>query len=267
MSSSSERQGAPAQRAAGGGADAGAGPLIEARRLVHRYPQGGGAVEALRGVDLKIERGEFTALMGPSGSGKSTLLNLIGALDLPSEGALRLEGRSLLDCSRRERALIRRDRIAFIFQSYNLLPILSAAENAELVLLARGLPAAERRARVLETLAAVGLEGLEERRPGQLSGGQQQRVAVARALACQPALILADEPTANLDSQTGAELIALMSRLNQERGVTFLFATHDPQVMAAARRVVRLVDGQIIEDIRRDPPGQGDMPARVEQSP
>jgi putative ABC transport system ATP-binding protein len=205
----------------------------------------------LRGVDLTIKRGEFTALMGPSGSGKSTLLNLIGALDAPSSGDVWVDGQSIGALSPSGRATLRREHIGFVFQAYNLLPILSAYENAEMVLLARGVPEEERRAQVMEVLEAVGLKGLEQRRPSELSGGQQQRVAVARAIAGSPALVLADEPTANLDSHTGAELIELMRRLNQERGVTFVFATHDPQVMEAARRVVRLVDGEVVEDMNK----------------
>ena len=222
--------------------------IVELRGLTRAYEQRSGRVLALRGVDLSIRAGEFTTLMGPSGSGKTTLLNMIGALDRPTEGELFISGRSVGALSDHERAELRRDELGFIFQSYNLLPVLTAYENAEFVLLARGVPERERRAQVMELLKAVGLEGLENRKPTELSGGQQQRVAIARAMAGAPALILADEPTANLDSHTGASLIELMRRLNQERGVTFLFSTHDPQVMESARRVIRLVDGQVDQD-------------------
>ena len=225
--------------------------IVSVRGLIRDYKQGTVTVHALRGVDLDIEEGEFTALMGPSGSGKTTLLNLIGGLDEPTSGSVVVDGHELGKLSRGALSDLRRDRLGFIFQAYNLIPVLSAYENAEFVLLLQGVPAAERRKRVLETLKAVGLEGLEDRRPNQLSGGQQQRVAVARAIAMQPALVLVDEPTANLDSHTGYDLIALMKHLNEEFGVTFLFATHDPKVMENARRVVRMMDGQIEKDERR----------------
>lgn len=227
-------------------------PIVTVRALRREYTQGSNVVQALAGVDLDIVPGEFVALMGPSGSGKSTLLNLIGGLDAPTSGAVVVDGRDLAKMSAAERSQMRLRRLGFIFQAYNLIPVLSAYENAEFVLLMRGMPPAERRAAVLKTLAAVGLEDLAHRRPGELSGGQQQRVAVARAIAGEPALILADEPTANLDSQTGADLVDLMRRLNEEQGITFVFATHDPKVMERARRVVRLVDGKIVSDERRD---------------
>ena len=225
--------------------------MVSAQNLSRVYTQKVGDVHALRDINLSIESGEFTALMGPSGSGKTTLLNTIGALDMPTAGDLFIKGQSIKSLSKKERALLRRDQVGFVFQAYNLLPILSAYENAEFVLLAQGVKASKRKAIVMETLEAMGLKGLENRRPTELSGGQQQRVAVARAIAGQPALILADEPTANLDSQTGSELIQLMKRLNEERGLTFIFATHDPQVMEAARRVIRLVDGRIVDDTRK----------------
>ncbi len=225
--------------------------LIEIVGLTKTYTQGAVAVHALRGVDLVIEKGEFTALMGPSGSGKSTLLHLIGGLDAPSAGVVRVEGRDLAAMTSSERSDLRRERLGFIFQAYNLIPVLSARENVEFVMVLQGIPAAERRRRADAALAAVGLSGLEDRRPNQLSGGQQQRVAVARAMAPDPAVVLADEPTANLDSKTGAELLELMGQLNRDHGVTFVFATHDPKVMEAARRVVRLVDGCVVEDVTR----------------
>lgn len=226
-------------------------PTVSVKNLAREYTQGSHVVHALRGVDLDIEPGEFTVLMGPSGSGKTTLLNLIGALDVPTSGSITIDGRSLSDLSSAERSDLRLERLGFVFQSYNLIPVLSAYENADFVLMLRGVPAAERRQRVLETFKAVGLEGMEDRRPSELSGGQQQRVAVARAIVGQPALVLADEPTANLDSKTSHTLIELMKQLNEESGVTFLFATHDPSVMAAAKRVIHLVDGTIEQDERR----------------
>ncbi len=225
--------------------------IVSVRGLSRDYEQGVHTVRALRGVDLDIDPGEFTALMGPSGSGKSTLLNLIGGLDEPTAGSVEIEGANLAAMTPAARSDLRRDRLGFIFQAYNLIPVLTAAENAEFVLQLQGQSPAERRARAVEMLAAVGLEGMEGRRPHEMSGGQQQRVAVARAIASDPALVLADEPTANLDSTTSDELIATMKRLNQELGVTFVFATHDPKVMEAAQRVVRLVDGEIAEDIRK----------------
>jgi putative ABC transport system ATP-binding protein len=221
------------------------------RELTKEYEQGKLKVPALRGVNLDIEAGEFTALMGPSGSGKTTLLNIIGGLDEATGGEVLVDGKSLANASPAELSLMRLRRLGFVFQAYNLIPVLSAYENAELVLLLQGVREAERRAKVMATLASVGLEGMEDRLPNELSGGQQQRVAVARAIAASPALVLADEPTANLDSRTGHELIEMMRRLNEERGVTFLFATHDPKVMDGAKRVVKLVDGEIAEDLRR----------------
>jgi putative ABC transport system ATP-binding protein len=225
--------------------------MVEVRGLTRTYEQGATKVHALRGIDLDIEPGEFTVLMGPSGSGKTTLLNQIGALDLPDSGSVTIEGRDLAGLSSADLAQLRLERIGFVFQAFNLIPVLSAYENAEFVLLLQKVGEAERKQRVMSTLAAMGLSGLEDRRPDQLSGGQQQRVAVARALAGKPALILADEPTANLDSTTGYELIATMKQLNEEQGVTFVFATHDPKVMEHARRIVRLVDGRITEDLRK----------------
>ena len=224
--------------------------IVSVRGLSRDYQQGEHTVHALRGVSLDIEPGEFTVLMGPSGSGKSTLLNLIGGLDKPTAGSVEIEGADLAAMTPAERSDLRRDRLGFIFQAYNLIPVLTAAENAEFVLQLQGKPSDERRARAMETLEVVGLKGMEGRRPNELSGGQQQRVAVARAIAGDPALVLADEPTANLDSTTSDELIATMKHLNTEYGVTFVFATHDPKVMEAAQRVVRLVDGEVAEDTR-----------------
>ncbi len=226
-------------------------PIVEVRSLERSYRQGELVVHALRGIDLDIEPGEFTVLMGPSGSGKTTLLNQIGALDIPDGGSVKVEGKELSGLSKSELAKMRLERIGFVFQAYNLIPVLSAYENAEFVLLMQGKDKASRKQRVMETLKLVGLEGMEHRRPTELSGGQQQRVAVARAIAGQPALVLADEPTANLDSTTGYALIETMKKLNQDQGVTFVFATHDPKVMEHAHRIVRLVDGKIEEDIRK----------------
>jgi len=226
-------------------------PTVSVRGLTREYKQGDHIVHALRGVDLDIESGEFTVLMGPSGSGKTTLLNLIGALDEPTAGTVTIDGNDLGGLKSGKRADLRLEQLGFVFQSYNLIPVLTAYENADFVLMLRGVPAAERKQRVMATLAAVGLEGLENRRPNELSGGQQQRVAVARAIAGDPALVLADEPTANLDSKTSGELIDLMKDLNEKQGVTFLFATHDPSVMAAAKRVIQLVDGQVESDETR----------------
>jgi putative ABC transport system ATP-binding protein len=222
--------------------------IVEVRNVSKIYTQGAVEVAALRGLSLDIQAGEFTAISGPSGSGKTTLLNLIGALDRPTSGALLLEGRDLATLSRQERSVLRRDRIGFVFQAYNLMPVLTAYENAEMVLALQGVPEADRRPRVEGLLAEVGLEGLEDRRPDALSGGQQQRVAIARAIASDPAIVLADEPTANVDSETAATLLDLMQRLNKDRGATFVFSTHDPRVMERARRVVRVVDGEVESD-------------------
>jgi putative ABC transport system ATP-binding protein len=226
-------------------------PIVSVRGLTRTYTRGEHQIHALDGVDIDIEVGEFTALMGPSGSGKTTLLNLIGGLDAPTSGSVIVDGVDLATLSAAQRSDLRRNRLGFVFQAYNLIPVLTAAENAEFVLALRGTPAAERRARALKVLEQVGLSSMADRRPGQLSGGQQQRVAIARALAGDPAVILADEPTANLDSATGHDLISSMRDLNEREGVTFIFATHDPKVLDAARRVVRLVDGRIDDDKRK----------------
>ena len=212
------------------------------------YHQGTVDVHALRGLDLDIHEGEFTALVGPSGSGKTTTLNLVGALDTPTSGSVVVDGRDLAGMARKDLSRLRRDRIGFVFQSYNLIPVLTAYENAEMVMWVQGVPAAERRERVMDLLRAVGLEGLEDRRPTELSGGQQQRVAIARAIAARPAIVLADEPTANVDSETAESLITLMEQLNRTENVTFLFSTHDPRVVERARRVIHMVDGRIERD-------------------
>jgi len=221
-------------------------PGVRTEKLTKVYRQDSIAVTALRDVDLDIAAGEFVALVGPSGSGKSTLLNLLGGLDRPTSGRLWVADEELGAMSRHALAELRLRKIGFVFQEFNLIPVLSALENVEYVMLLQGVPDAERRARAMAILDEVGLAGLEDRRPGELSGGQQQRVAVARAIVSEPALVLADEPTANLDSVTGAALMDLMRQLNEEKGVTFVFSTHDAMVMERARRLVHLKDGQIV---------------------
>src|SRR5512143_3437765 len=203
---------------------------------------------ALRGVNLAIENGEFTALVGPSGAGKTTLLQLIGLLDQPTTGNVFINGKDVTRLNRDQRAELRRCTIGFIFQFFALIPTLTAYENVEMPLLLNGVKADERRSRVNEMLEAVGLADRAHHRPDQLSGGQQQRVSVARALAIRPSLILADEPTANLDTENGKQVMELMQRLNRETGTTFVFATHDPRVIAFANRVVTLRDGLIVEN-------------------
>jgi len=221
--------------------------VVECKALSKTYS---GAVEApaLIDVELVIARGEFVCFAGPSGSGKTTLLNLIGGLDVPSAGSVAVAGERLDRLDRAALAALRLNRIGFVFQAYNLIPVLTAQENVEFVLQFRGFTPAQCRALAHEALAEVGLEGLERRRPGELSGGQQQRVAVARAIAGKPELLLADEPTANLDSATGQRLIELLSVLNGRHGITCVISTHDPQVLRHARRVVRMHDGRLVDD-------------------
>ena len=226
-------------------------PIVTLTGVTKTYRQGTLDVRALRGLDLSIQKGEFTAISGPSGSGKTTALNLIGALDKPTSGDVFLEDQNLAKLGRRTLSHLRRDRIGFVFQAYNLIPVLTAFENAETILALQGVGAREREQTVMDLLKEVGLEGMEHRRPDQLSGGQQQRVAIARAIASKPAVVLADEPTANVDSETAENLLDIMEKLNRERGTTFIFSTHDPRVMAHARRVVRLVDGQVEADETR----------------
>lgn len=205
-------------------------------------------VHALRGVDLEIGQGEFTALVGPSGSGKTTLLNAIGGLDSPTNGSIVINNQDIAQLSDAQMIDFRKQHIGFVFQAYNLIPVLTAKENVEFVMLLQGKSLTEREARVQELLKAVGLEAQIDRRPAQLSGGQQQRVAVARALASKPMFVLADEPTANLDSKSTADLLDIMAKLNKEEHITFLFSTHDQRVIDRARRIVTLEDGQIISD-------------------
>lgn len=227
----------------------------------NRIPQ-----TALVDIDLRIEPGEFACLAGPSGSGKTTLLNLIGALDAPTSGTVRVDGCELTGLSRSGAARFRRERIGFVFQSFNLVPVLSAQENVEYVLLLRGVKERERCRRVAEALDSVGLAEHMRKRPAELSGGQQQRVAVARAIVGDPAIILADEPTGSLDSATGAGLLDLLETINRERGATFLFSSHDASIIGRARRVIRLKDGRILRnDMRLAESMDGDAAAQLEK--
>jgi len=223
--------------------------MIELQQLGKNYGKGVAEVQALRDVNLSVKPGEFIAMMGPSGSGKSTCMNILGFLDTPSEGRYRFQGNSVGILSRNQRALLRRHFIGFVFQGFNLLARTSALENVELPLIYRRMPRAERQAKALAALAAVGLEGREGHTPAELSGGQQQRVAIARALVTDPALLLADEPTGNLDSARGHEIMALLARLNQERGLTIIMVTHEADIAAYADRVVHFLDGQIQNEV------------------
>jgi len=226
--------------------------VVEVDGVTRIYDEKGATpTPALRGVSLKVEKGEFMALAGPSGSGKTTLLNIIGGLDAPTQGKVTIDGQDLAGLSRAKLADLRRDRIGFIFQAYNLVPVLTAAENAEYVLQLKGQPSSARRAKVTELFERLGLKELIDKRPLKMSGGQQQRVAVARAIASEPAVVLADEPTANLDQHTGAALMDLLHALNHERGITFVFSSHDPMVLERADRIVHLVDGQVQSDERK----------------
>ncbi len=223
-------------------------PLIRLRGIAKRYGEGATAFLALKGVDLDIERGEFVAIMGPSGSGKSTAMNTLGCLDRPSSGQYLFMGTHVETLSRDQRARLRRRYFGFVFQGFNLLARTSAQENVELPLLYRGEAAARRHAAAARALAEVGLKGWEHHTPAELSGGQQQRVAIARAIVTEPAVLLADEPTGNLDSQRSHEIMELLSRLNTEQGITVLMVTHEPDMAAYARRIVRFVDGLIASD-------------------
>jgi putative ABC transport system ATP-binding protein len=214
--------------------------------------QDGVAVHALAGIDLEIRAGDFAVLVGPSGSGKTTLLNMIGGLDSPTAGQIWVAGTEIGRMRKSELSDVRLRKIGFVFQEFNLIPVLSALENVEFVMLLQGVPESERRARSFALLKELGLEGMEHRRPNELSGGQQQRVAVARAIAAEPIIVLPDEPTANLDSKAGGALMDLMRRLNEDKGISFVFSTHDPMVVERARRVIRLRDGRIESDERRE---------------
>jgi putative ABC transport system ATP-binding protein len=228
-------------------------PLVEASGLSRTYRLGAASVPAVRGISLSILRGEFVALQGPSGSGKTTLLNLLGLLDRPDEGKVLVEGRDGVSLTESERSDLRRDRFGFVFQTFNLIPVLSAEENVAYPMVIARVPVEERRERARELLESVGLGDKLGVRPDLLSGGQRQRVAIARALANRPAIVFADEPTANLDSRTAEEILDLMRGINESNGVAFLFATHDPRVVARARRVLRLHDGRVESDVAGEP--------------
>lgn len=212
------------------------------------YSDNGVPVDALRGINMTVLPGDFSVIAGPSGSGKTTLLNLIGTLDKPTEGAVYIDGEDVASKTRRQLADIRLRKIGFVFQAYNLNPVLSALENVEFTMMLRGIDAAERKRKSLALLEELGIGELANKRPNEMSGGQQQRVAIARAISNDPRLVLADEPTANLDSDTAVKLLELMEKLNHEEGITFVFSSHDPQVIGRAHRLLILRDGQIIED-------------------
>lgn len=222
--------------------------VIVTKGVKKTYSDNGVPVEAVRGIDLTIEKGEFTAIVGPSGSGKTTFLNIISGLDTVTEGKVWLNGKLLSDMSGKEMSDFRRDNIGFIFQAYNLIPVLTVEENVEYIMLLQSVPKRERQERVHKMLSELGLEGFSHRLPTKLSGGQQQRVAIARAMVSRPAMILADEPTANLDSKTGGELLDMMRQLNEKSGMTFVFSTHDTSIMKRARRLITLSDGVILSD-------------------
>ena len=223
-------------------------PAVRTEAVWKIFQQEAEEVHAVHDVSLTVERGEFTALAGPSGSGKTTLLNVIGGLTRPTRGQVWVAGQGVNEMTSQQLAQLRLDQVGFVFQAYNLLPVLTAMENAEFPMLLQGVAAEERAARIGELFERTGISGLENRRPGKLSGGQQQRVAVVRAVASRPALVLADEPTANLDSAASEALLDVMLELNRDLGVTFVFATHDARVMSRSRRLVRMVDGRIDSD-------------------
>jgi len=224
--------------------------LIRLSGITKTYGSGQAAFQALKGIDLAIDAGDFVAIMGPSGSGKSTAMNVLGCLDTPSSGSYEFEGVRVEQLSRNERALLRRNYLGFVFQGFNLLARTTALENVELPLIYRGEPAASRHAAARAALAEVGLAGWEHHTPGELSGGQQQRVAIARAIVTRPVVLLADEPTGNLDTRTGEEIMELIRALNRDQGITVLMVTHEPEMAAYARRVVRFLDGRVDSDRR-----------------
>ncbi len=230
----------------------GSRPLIDMKGITKVYGKEQAAVIALKGVDLKINRGEFVAIMGASGSGKSTFLNILGCLDAPTSGSYTFDGIEVTALDQNQKALLRRYKIGFVFQNYNLLNRTTALENVELPLIYRGLPGKERRKMALWALESVGLSGWEHHTPSELSGGQQQRVAIARAIVTSPELLLADEPTGNLDTQKSHEVMALLSTFNNQRGLTIVMVTHEPDMAQYAKRVVRFVDGLIMEDINKE---------------
>lgn len=223
-------------------------PVIELSQVTKVYGRGEGQVRALRGIDLRIDPGEFVAVMGPSGSGKSTCMNILGCLDTPTSGTYRFLGVTVGDMSADQRALLRRNYLGFVFQGFNLLSRTSALENVELPLIYRHIPAKERRERARRALREVGLTGRESHVPSELSGGQQQRVAIARAIVSQPQVLFADEPTGNLDTATSGEIMKLLTKLNQERGITIAMVTHEPDIAAWTRRIIRFRDGSIESD-------------------
>jgi len=225
---------------------------ISCRGLCKRFLQGEEVITGLDEVDLDIEEGSFVCLSGPSGSGKTTLLNAIGGLDIPDSGEVWVADKRIDQMSKGELADLRLANIGLVFQAYNLIPVLTAQENVEFVMQVQGIPTAKRREKSLAILEEVGLEGLENRRPAEMSGGQQQRVAVARAIVSRPALVLADEPTANLDSKTSDELMGLFKELNEHHNTTFVIATHDQRVMRYAKRIIRMRDGRIVDDIEQN---------------
>ncbi|MCF8025485.1 MAG: ABC transporter ATP-binding protein [Desulfobacteraceae bacterium] len=221
--------------------------IVEVKGVNKTYQQGKVFVQALKEIDLTIEKGSFAALAGPSGSGKTTLLNIIGGLDMPDHGDITVNGNLYREMTRTQMAELRLHRIGFVFQAYNLLPVLSAVENVEYVMQLQGVDKKKRRERALDILDEVGLSGRYHNRPAELSGGQQQRVAVARAIVSNPAIVLADEPTANLDSQTGEGLLKIMRKMNEQKAVTFIFSTHDKMVMSYAGRLIHIRDGEIAD--------------------
>jgi putative ABC transport system ATP-binding protein len=239
--------------------------VVKAIDLVKDYSLNGITVNALRGVSLSFEAGEFAAVAGPSGSGKSTFLHLVGCLDTPTAGSISIDGTDVASLSRKDLALLRRRSIGFIFQAYNLIPVLTALENVSLPLTLLGVDREETRGRAERALADVGLGDMGKRKPKEMSGGQQQRVAIARALVKRPALILADEPTANLDSKTGQEILELMLDLNRTAGTTFIFSTHDKMVMEYARRLVLLKDGRVDSETVREAEGAEAVAAGAER--
>jgi putative ABC transport system ATP-binding protein len=226
--------------------------IVTAENITKSYTQGKVQVDALRGMSLSIDQSEFMALAGPSGSGKTTMLNIIGGIDTPDSGSIIVDNNDYSGMKQSDLAELRLHKIGFVFQAYNLIPVLSAEENVEYIMLLQGVPAKERKQRAQAILDDVGLDGKYTRRPSELSGGQQQRVAVARAIVSNPAIVLADEPTANLDSETGESLLDMMRAMNKEKKVTFIFSTHDNMVMDYAKRIVKVKDGRMDDDIIKE---------------